>query len=137
MLVAGVVGGRVLARHGDTPRLHAALLALALVLVAGVPLTAEPGKAPLGYANANAALAVQLIGLGGLAMLATPRGRRGLLSATVVLGVVAVALNRSAAGLFVVGPLVAAVGLAVWRPPTAPVVGGRPRSRARASRRPP
>ncbi len=71
VLVAGVVGGRALARHGGAPRLHVALLALAVVLVAGVPLTAEPGKAPLGYANANAALAVQLVGLCGLALLAT------------------------------------------------------------------
>lgn len=118
VLVAGVAGGRALARHGDAPRLHAALFALAVVLVAGVPLTAEPGKAPLGYANANAALAVQVVGLCGLALLATPRGRRRTLGAIVVLGVVAVALNRSAGGLFVVGPLVAAVALAVGRPPT-------------------
>lgn len=118
VLVAGVVGGRALSPHSAAPRLHAALLALAVVLVAGVPLTAEAGKAPLGYANANAALAVQVVGLCGLAMLATPRGRRALLGATLVLAVVAVALNRSAAALVVVGPVVAAVALAVWRPTT-------------------
>jgi hypothetical protein len=117
VLVAGVVGGRALPRHGSAPRLHVVLLALAVVLVAGVPLTAEPGKAPLGYANANAALAVQLVGMSGLALLATPPRRRALLGATVLLGVLAVALNRSAAGLFVVGPVVAAVALTVWRPP--------------------
>ncbi|WP_353953339.1 O-antigen ligase family protein [Knoellia sp. S7-12] len=118
VLVLGVAGGQALVRYAGDSRLHVALAVVCGLLILGVLLTSEPGKEPLGYANANAALAVQLVGLCGLALLATPPGRRRTLVAALILGVVAVALNRSAAGLAVAVPVVAAIGCVMWRRPT-------------------
>lgn len=119
VLSVGVAAGPVLARFAHAaPRSFADSLAIvAGFLILGVLLTPEPGKEPLGYANANAALAVQVVGMCGLGLLETARGRRMILGASLTLGVVAVALNRSTAGLVVVGPLVAAIALALWSPP--------------------
>lgn len=116
-LLAGLGVGRVLARSARSTGLHRVLLGTGLLLAVGVLLTAEPGKAPLGYANANAALAVQVIALAGLALTATPRGRRWLPALAIAVGLVAIALNRSAAALFVAVPLVAAIAVATARSP--------------------
>ncbi|MFC7488066.1 O-antigen ligase family protein [Knoellia sp. CPCC 206453] len=116
-LVLGVAGGQALARYAGDSRLHLALALAGVVLVLGVLLTKEPGKEPLGYANANAALAVQLVAMCGLGLLSTPRGRRGSLLAALGLAVVAVALNRSAAGVAVCLPLVLVIGGVCWRKP--------------------
>lgn len=116
-LAVGVVAGTFLAAYAGDSRLHLALAFACVGLVLGVLLTREPGKEPLGYANANAALAVQLVAMCGLAMLSTSRGRRRSLMATLALAVVAVGLNRSAAGLAVVAPLVVVIALVHWRRP--------------------
>lgn len=118
VLVLGVAGGQALVGYAGDSRLHLALAVAGALLVLGVLLTSEPGKEPLGYANANAALAVQLVGLCGLALLATPPGRGRVLLAALAFGVIAVALNRSAAGLAVVVPVVAVIGCVMWRRPT-------------------
>ncbi len=115
-LAVGVAAGGPLARHGASPRLHWWLLAASAVLVGGVLLTAEPGKEPLGYANANAALAVQVVTLCGLALLASPPRLWLLPAAALVLALVAIFLNQSRTGIAVVLPLVLAVALMLWRP---------------------
>ncbi|MFC7489212.1 MULTISPECIES: O-antigen ligase family protein [unclassified Knoellia] len=135
VLVAGVGAGQVLERYAADRRLHLALAFAGGVLVLGVLLTTEPGKRPLGYANANAALAVQVVALCGLALLATGRGQPGqrgergecgergergerrTLMVALGLAVVAVALNRSAAGLAVCVPLVLVIGAVLGRRP--------------------
>jgi O-antigen ligase len=117
VLVLGIAGGQVLPRYADDSRLHLGLALAGVGLILGVLLTREPGKEPLGYANANAALAVQLVAMCGLGLLATPRGRRRSLVTALGLGVVAVALNRSAAGLAVCLPLVLVIGVVCWRRP--------------------
>lgn len=121
VLVAGVVAGTALAHGASATGTRVALLVLSAGLVLGVLLTAEPGKEPTGYANANAAIAVQVVAMCGLAMLAArPPGRLWLWSA-LALAVVATVLNRSAAGVAVVVPVTLVVALAV---------GLRPRRRA-------
>lgn len=137
VLVAGVVAGAALRRHARSPAVPVALLVTATALVLGAVLVVEPGKAPLGYANANAALGVQLAALAGLALLArrpgdagdardVPTARRGpdrrshtLIVATIALATSGVVLNRSAAGVVVVVPVLLAVVLVARLRPTA------------------
>ena len=116
-LVLGAFLGTRLAPHAADPRLHLALAGFGAVLVLGVLLVAEPGKAPLGYANANAALAVQVVAMCGLALLTGGR-TRGLLVVAGALALAATALNRSAAAVVLAVPAVLAVGLALWLPPS-------------------
>ncbi|EAP99600.1 hypothetical protein JNB_05490 [Janibacter sp. HTCC2649] len=117
VLVLGVAGGQALVRYAGDPRLHIALAVAGVVLILGVLLTKEPGKEPLGYANANAALGVQLVAMCGLGVVAAPPGRHRILVSALGLGVVAVALNRSAAGLAVCVPLVLVIAGVCWRKP--------------------
>ena len=86
------------------------------VLLLGVLTTEGPAKGPIGYANANAALAVQLIGLCGLVMLRASRSRRLVLWVTIAGAVAVVAANASKAALAVAVPMVAVVALMSWRP---------------------
>ena len=72
-------------------------------MLAGVLLTASPAKMPIGYANANAAVAVQLMALAGLVGL-DPRARR-LAWVGVALALLTVLANRSAAGAAVALPV--------------------------------
>lgn len=116
-LVIGVVAGRAIGRRGGHHWLAPALVGLGAVLVLGVLLTAEPGKNPLGYANANAALSVQVVAMSGLALLSAPDNPRRLLLGALALAVAATALNRSSAGVAVVLPLLATIGLVLWRRP--------------------
>lgn len=118
VLVVGATAGAALSRVADAPGLRLGLVVAAVAMVLGVLLVREPGKGPLGYPNANAALAVQLVGLTGLALLSTPRGRRRPLVAALVLSVAAVGLNRSAAGVAVVVPVAVVVALVVCLRPT-------------------
>ncbi|WP_404381881.1 O-antigen ligase family protein [Knoellia locipacati] len=116
-LAAGVAAGVALRARADSPALRIALLVVGAALVLGVALVREPGKAPLGYPNANAAAAVQVLALAGLALLSTPTGRRRALVATGTLCLAAIALNRSAAGVVVAVPVCLVVAVAVWRRP--------------------
>lgn len=118
MLVLGVVAGPPLARTADSSGMRVALVVVAGAMVLGALLVSEPGKAPLGYPNANAALAVQLVGLSGLALLSTPRRRRRPVIVALLLLVAAVGLNRSAAAVAVLVPVAAVVAVMVWRRPT-------------------
>lgn len=131
VLAAGVAAGAVLLRRwAHSPGLRLALVLVATWLVVGVLLESEPGKGPLGYPNANAALAVQVLSLSGLVLLATPRARRRGLVAACVLCLVAVALNRSTAGVAVAVPVAVVVAVVArvrptgrWWPGVAVVVG--------------
>jgi O-antigen ligase len=84
---------------------------VSLWLVLGVALTPEPGKLPIGYPNANAALAVQLVALSGLVALSPSARLRAL--AALALASVAVVANRSAAGIVAVVPVILATLLAI------------------------
>ena len=69
VLVIGVVLGRIVATRIPHDVVVAGLVTVTAVLLVGVIWTEGPAKRPTAYANANAALAVQVIGLAGLAML--------------------------------------------------------------------
>lgn len=71
--VAGVATGRVFAPRAHRWQVAGALLALGLYLITAWLVTPGPGKLPLHYANANAALGVQLIAVAGLAALSIRR----------------------------------------------------------------
>ena len=120
VLVAGVVAGAALRRRAHSPAVPVALAVTTSAMVLGALVAVEPGKAPLGYPNANAALAVQLVALSGLALLSAPagaaRGRLLLVLAALLAGL-AVGLNRSAAGVAVLLAVGVVVVLAVWRRP--------------------
>jgi hypothetical protein len=116
-LTIGVVGGIMLASWASSPWLSGCLLAAAVILAVEVPLSDEPGTQPLGYPNANAALAVQLLGLCGLALVSLRPGRRWPMVAAAGLALVVMQLNRSAGALFVGVPLAVTIGVVLWRPP--------------------
>ncbi|KGN35004.1 hypothetical protein N802_01080 [Knoellia sinensis KCTC 19936] len=94
-----------------------ALGSVTIILLLGVLLTGGPAKQPLEYANANAALAVQVVALCGLALATQPRSRHPAVSAVLALGVLTVVLNRSVAGTSLVLPLTLVIGLVVWLRP--------------------
>ena len=73
LLVVGVVLGRIVATRLPPDVIVAGLVIVTTVLLVGVIWTDGPAKRPTAYANANAALAVQVIGLAGLAMLGMDR----------------------------------------------------------------
>jgi O-antigen ligase len=120
VVAAGVALGRLVARSAKPRLVDTMLLALTAVLLVGVVTTDGPAKEPLGYANANAALAVQVVSLCGLAMVGAQTARRALLSMVALGAVAVVVLNTSRAGFIVTVPVACAIGLALWRP-------GRPR----------
>lgn len=117
VLLAGVWLGGVVARHPDSVAVRVALVIAGLILVIGVVMVTEPGKGPTGYANANAALAVQFVAICGLGLLSTARERRGGVLVALALGVLAVALNRSTAGTAVALPIFTVVALVAWLRP--------------------
>lgn len=90
--------------------------ALCVVLYLGVCWSIEPGKAPLGYANANAALAVQVLAL--CAICGPRTGAAGRWARTIAaLGCVAVVIaNDSRLGVPVAVGVLALSMLALWRP---------------------
>jgi hypothetical protein len=102
VVIGGWLGHR-LARL-TTPRTMATGLALlAAFFLGSVLLTSGPAKGPIGYANANAAVAVQLMALGGLLGL-DPRARLlGWIALTS--GLLTVLANRSAGGAAVALPV--------------------------------
>lgn len=115
-LAAGVALGRLLVRRGGGWAMAVALLATTAFLLVAVLFTGGPAKAPTGYANANAALAVQLIGLTGLGLLAAPRTPRWPLATAALLGLGVTVANASVAALALGAPLLALV-LALGRKP--------------------
>ena len=115
-VAAGVALGTILAPHARRRGVALALLGATLYLLVAVLATGGPAKGPTGYANANAALAVQLIGLSGLALLAAPRGRRWPLVLAAIVGVGVAWANASVAALALGGPLLALVLAMSWKP---------------------
>jgi hypothetical protein len=115
-LVIGVVMGRLVAERARPSDVQGTLLVVATILFLGVVSSPEPGKAPLVYPNANAALAVQVIGLCGLALLGTnPRSRPRLVVVTAALiATAAVVANASTGALAVALPLLAVIAVATW-----------------------
>jgi len=116
VLVVGVVLGRLVATRLPPDAVVAGLVILTTVLLVGVVWTDGPAKRPTAYANANAALAVQVIGLAGLAMLGADRTRKVGLWLTTAGAVGAIAANSSKAAFVVAVPLLAAIALMSWRP---------------------
>ena len=111
LVIAGVWLGRRIGRDIPARVLVVVLTATAGWLVLGVLLTAEPGKAPTGYPNANAALAVQLIAIAGLVGLC--RSVRTFSWQAIALALIAVLANRSAAAAVVAVPLILTILLAM------------------------
>ena len=110
MIVAGgVVGAWVLRRHGARVPAVVVLVTGAYVAVSAL-LTDNPGRGTIGYANANAALAVQLIALAGLLTL-VPSARR-LAWGGVGVGGVALAANSSAGATAAAAVVLVALALA-------------------------
>ena len=116
VLVVGVVLGRLVATRVRVEVVVAGLVVVTTVLFLGVIWTDGPAKRPTAYANANAALAVQVIGLAGLAMLRADRARRVVLWLTTAGAVAVIAANSSKAAFVVAVPLLAAIALMSWRP---------------------
>lgn len=116
-LILGVVLGRLLAAPTAGGEVAWSLLTVMAVLLIGVLMTPGPGNAPLGYANANAALTVQLIGLCGLAGLQVrTRVHRAVISVAVVCGMAVVLANGSRAGTAMALGVVAVVAAMAVRP---------------------
>ena len=115
VLAAGVALGHVVATRLPSV-VVAGLVVVTTVLFLGVIWTDGPAKRPTAYANANAAVAVQVIGLAGLAMLGSDRVRRVVLWLTVGGALAVIAANASKAAFVVAVPLLGAIALMVWRP---------------------
>jgi len=115
-LVAGALLGQRAAPYAAHRAMALTLLAIASYLLLTSLWTPGAGKGPLGYANANAALAVQVIGLCGLVMVRTSGRLRAAVGLGSVLALAAVAANASRAGLAVALPLLVVVGIMAWRP---------------------
>jgi O-antigen ligase len=116
-IVAGVVAGRLIAPHASARRTTLWLLVAVLLFLTGVLIPATPVRQLVDYANAYAAVAVQLLALCGLALLSAGGLDRLLLGVASLGALLVIVDNRSVAGLAVVGPLVLAILLVVWRPP--------------------
>ncbi len=114
-LILGVVVGRLLADSAADGAVAWSLLGIMAVLLLGVLSTSGPGKGPLGYANANAAVAVQLIGVCGVVgFRARARANHVAIALAVLCGVAVVLANASRAGTAValgVVVVVAAMGV--------------------------
>jgi O-antigen ligase len=116
MLSVGIALGRFVSRRSDNWVTPIALLGLTILLLVAVLTTAGPAKGFTGYANANAAFAVQLMGLSGLALLRATGRRRAILAAATVAAAAATLANRSLAGAGLGAALLAVVMVMVWRP---------------------
>ncbi|GAA6524415.1 O-antigen ligase family protein [Intrasporangium sp. DVR] len=115
-LAVGVALGALLAPYSWRRGVTLALLGATLYLLVAVLATGGPAKSPTGYANANAALAVQLIGLSGLALLAAPRGRRWPLVVAAISSLGVTVANASVGAIALGGPLLALVLTMRWKP---------------------
>lgn len=117
VVVGGALGWFVVRRFGARPVAVVCLVVAAYVAVSAL-LTDHPGRGTIGYANANAALAVQLIALGGVLAVGAGRGARParLGWAGVLVGMVALLANDSSGATAVVGLVVGAIVLAAAVP---------------------
>lgn len=115
MLVIGVALGRRAAEAAREVQVDAALVLGTSVFFLWELLRGGPEGGPLGYANANAALAVQLLALTGLAAVTSARGRQ--LRVVALVGMTAVILDiASRAGMAVALPVLVAGVLALTLP---------------------
>src|SRR5699024_5633680 len=94
----GVVAGRWLARQ-ERGRVIPVLALIVLWVFVSVALRGGSGGAPLGYSNANAALALQLVAMSALLTLGAPRGQRRAPAALLVVSAASVAITVSQAGI--------------------------------------
>ncbi len=120
VLAVGVVLGRLVATRVSPRTTVAGLVVVTVVLFLSVIWTDGPAKRPTAYANANAAVAVQVIGLTGLAMLGAGRTRKVVLWLTAAGAVAVIYANSSKAAGAVAVPLLAAIALMAWRPARRP-----------------
>ena len=118
LLCVGVGLGRLIGPRATKRWVAGGLAASSLFFLVGVVWANGPAKGPIGYANANAAVAVQLLALCGLALLSSRGVRRGVVATSLVVALLVVGLNRSAAGLAVAVPLTLVVVLMLMRPST-------------------
>ena len=116
VLVVGVLLGHLVATRVRPDVVVAGLVIATTIFLLGVIWTDGPAKRPTAYANANAAVAVQVIGLAGLVLLGSDRVRRVVLWLTVAGAVAVIAANASKAAFVVAVPLLAVIALMVWRP---------------------
>ena len=115
-LVVGVIFGRLVAPYAAHRATALVLLGAAFYILVAVVWTAGPAKGPLGYANANAALAVQVMGLCGLVMVRTTGRLRAASAVGAALALSTVAANGSRAGFAVAVPLLVVVIVMAWHP---------------------
>ncbi|MDO5736168.1 MAG: O-antigen ligase family protein [Propionibacteriaceae bacterium] len=115
-LAVGVVLGRLVAPQASHRATGLTLLALSALVLLPVLGSYGAAKAPLFYANANAALAVQLMALCGLVMVRTTGRQRAMVAVGAVLALAAVAANYSKAGFAVAVPAFVVVVATAWWP---------------------
>ncbi|AQP45785.1 O-antigen ligase family protein [Tessaracoccus flavus] len=116
----GVAAGRLLQTRGIPRWFAASLLALSVYVLAGVTVLGR-ASSPLGYANANAALAVQLSAVAAITALSVRGQARSWAIWAAALFAVAVPWTLSRAGLvlliaYLVAVAVATIGPAKRRP---------------------
>ena len=116
LLCVGVGLGRLIGPRATNWWVVGGLAASSLLFLVGVVWANGPAKGPIGYANANAAVAVQLVALCGLALLVAHGVDRLVLGLAVLVALLVVGLNRSAGGLVVGLPLAVLVLAMLWRP---------------------
>lgn len=111
LVVAGAGLAWLVVQHLGARALAALVLVVGLYVALGALLTSHPGRGTIGYANANAALGVQL--LAAAAVLTLVPGARRLAFLGVAAGMLSVIANASEGGLAMSLIVVAALGL-VW-----------------------
>lgn len=113
-VVLGVIVGRRLPRV-DPRGVTIGITVLIAYVALHVTVRGGAGGGPLGYANANAALAVQLMALSGLLATSAEGWRRRVLLAAVAVSAAAVVITQSRTAMIVSAPLLAAVCVALVR----------------------
>lgn len=111
-LAVGVALGRRLADRGTDRFAALAMAASSAYVLLTVTFVGGAGGGPLGYANANAALGVQLLALAALLALNAHGLHRAILLASATLSAVAVWVAGSEAAIAVSVPLIAAIVVA-------------------------
>lgn len=109
----GVVVGRRLATPDIRHEVTRGLLILVAIVALGQQLVGGPGGGPVGYTNADAALAIQVTALAALAAVGSDRTDRRLLIATTLLAAWTGIATLSRAGVGLLVPLLIAFGIAL------------------------